>query len=67
MIIKSFLDTFLNESELHILYSVKWFQEFLSHTNISIYNKSFICTQLNGFKHCLATITMLHQTFVCSQ
>ena len=29
--------TFLNQLEINILYTVKWFQEFLSNTNISIY------------------------------
>ena len=32
-----FVDTFLNKPELILLYTVKWFQVFLSNTNISIY------------------------------
>ena len=53
-----FVDTFLNESELILLYIVQWFQVFLSNMNISIYCKSFICAQLNGFKYCYVTVTM---------
>ena len=32
-----FVDTSLNEPEIILLYSVKWFQIFLSNSNISIY------------------------------
>ena len=46
-----FVDTFLNEPELILLYPVEWFQVFLSNTIISIYYKSFVCSQLNGFKY----------------
>ena len=43
--------TFLNEPKLILLHTVKWFQEFLSNMNNSIYSKSFICTQLNGYTY----------------
>ena len=41
-----FIDTFLNNPELILLYIVKWFQVFLSRPNISIHYKSFVCTQM---------------------
>ena len=40
----------LNERKFILLYTVKCLQVFLSPVNISIYYKSFVCTQLNGFK-----------------
>ena len=33
-----FVDTFLNDPELILLYTVKWFQVFLSNMTISIYD-----------------------------
>ena len=34
--VNSFFEIFLNEPKLILLYNVKWFQVFLSNTNISI-------------------------------
>ena len=53
-----FVDTFLNEPGFILLYTVKWFEVFLSNTNISIYYSAFVCTQLNGFKYFYVTVTM---------
>ena len=47
--------------------AVKWFPIFISNTNSSIYNQSFGCTQLNGFKYCYVTVTISHTSFVCIQ
>ena len=44
--------TFLNESELIFLHTVKWFHLFLSNTNNAIYYESFVCSQFNAFKYC---------------
>ena len=61
-----FVDTFFNEPELILLYTVKWFQVFLLSMNISIYYLSFVCTQLSGFKYCYVSLT-IHQSFLYTQ
>ena len=52
------MDTFWNKPELILLYTIKWFQVFLSNTNISIYNLSFVCRELNGYKYCSVSLTI---------
>ena len=39
---------FLKKPGLILLYTVKWFQEFLRNRNISIYYKSFVCVGACG-------------------
>ena len=41
------LITFLNEPELILLHTVKWFQVLLCTTNNSFKHRSFVYTQLN--------------------
>ena len=55
------LITFLNERELIFifLHTVKWFHLFQPNTNNLIYYSSFVCTQLNVFKNCYLTQTIL--------
>ena len=40
------------DSAINCLHTFKWFQVFPSNTNNSNQHYSFICMQLNGFKHC---------------
>ena len=47
--------TFLNESKLIFLHTIKWF---LSNTINSIYFYPFVCTQLNVFKYLTLTIQL---------
>ena len=54
----SFVGNILNESELICLHTVKWFQVLLFNTNNSTLHYSFVCTQLNGFKHYSVTLTI---------
>ena len=42
---------FLNKPEIICLHKDKWFQVLLSNINNLIQDKTFVCTQLNGFKY----------------
>ena len=44
--------TFLNEPELILFYTVKWFHLFLSDANNPIHYLSLVCTQFILFKFC---------------
>ena len=56
--VTSFSICIFKRAKLILLFTVEWFQTFLSNTNISIYYQLFACTQLNNFKYCYITITM---------
>ena len=57
------LITFLNEAELIFsLYTNKWFYVFLSNSNNSMYNESFVYTHLNCSKYCYVSLT-IHSNF----
>ena len=51
--------TFLNESDLICLHTVKWFQVLICNTYNPISYYSFVCTQLNGFKYWYLTLIIL--------
>ena len=51
------INTFLNEPEHILLYTVKYFQVFLSKMNISIYYLSFVYTQLNDSEYYYISLT----------
>ena len=40
--------------------TVKWFYVFISNTKNSIFYKSFVCTELNGFNYCYERLIMLY-------
>ena len=47
-----FVGKSVNKPEIICVPRVKCFQDFLSDANNSISYKSFVCTQLTGFKYC---------------